>query len=64
MTLRETDSVEVFEAPSNDGKEMVKGRLHTLITLAVAIGSREGLFNQDGNTVVKGGSYVADKGSQ
>lgn len=64
MTSREAGSVEVFEAPPNDGKEAVKSRLHTLIKLAIAIGSREGLLNQNGDSRVKGGNYVADKGSQ
>ena len=63
MTSCETDCVEVCEAPSNDGKEAVKGRLRTLITLAVAIGGREGLLNQNGDSTIEGGNYVADKGS-
>ena len=63
MTLRETGPVGVCEAPSNDGKEAVKGRLRTLLALAIAIGSREGLLSQNGNSRIKGGSYVADKGS-
>ena len=63
MTSCETDSVEVSEAPSEDGKEVVKGRLHTLFALAVAIGRREGLLSQNGNTRIEGGNYVADKGS-
>ena len=64
MTLRETSPIEVYEEPLDDGKEMVKGRLRTLLELAVAIGSREGLLSQNGNSKIEGGSYVADKGSQ
>jgi len=63
MTLRETGSIEVCEAPLNDGEEVVRGRLRTLLELAIAIGSREGLLSQNGNSRIKGGSYVTDKGS-
>ena len=63
MAIRETDSIKICEATSNDGKEVVKRRLCTLLELAIAIGSREGLLSKNGDSDIEGGSYVADKGN-
>lgn len=63
VAIRETDSIELCEAPSNDGKEVVKGRLRTLLELALAIGSREGLLRKNDHSDIKGGQDVANKGN-
>ena len=63
MALNEKDPTMVCEVPPGDGKEAVKGRLRTLLELSIAIGSREGLLGKNGNSDIKGGRYVANKGS-
>ena len=63
MAIRETDSIKICEVTSSDGREMVKGRLRTLLELSIAIGRREGLLGKNGNPDIKGGRYVANKGS-
>lgn len=53
----------VCEVPPGDGREVVKGRLRTLLELSIAIGRREGLLGKNGDSDVEGGRYVTDKGS-
>ena len=61
---RGTDSTRTCETPPGERNVMVRGRLRTLLELAVAIGTREGLLGKNGNFKIEGGENVTDKGSQ
>jgi hypothetical protein len=61
---RGTDSTKTYEAPPGERNLMVRGRLRTLLELAIAIGTREGLLGNTGNFKIEGGENVTDKGSQ
>jgi hypothetical protein len=41
----------------------MRGRLRTLLRLAIDIGTREGLLDNNGNLKIEGGENVTDKGS-
>ena len=64
MASRKTSAVKVVETPPGDGDEMVRERLRTLLRLAIAIGTREGLLGNNGNLKIEGGENVTDKRSQ
>ena len=63
MTSREIDTLRIEEAPPVENNPMVRARLRTLLELAVAIGKREGLLSNNGDSNVEGGQNVADKGN-
>ena len=63
MTSREIDTLKTEEAPSIENNPMVRARLRTLLELAVAIGKREGLLSNNGESSVEGGQNVTDKGN-
>jgi len=56
MVVRTTGVEQVLESPLKDGKETVKGRLHNLLSLAIAIGSREGLLREKGKLKTEEGN--------
>ena len=60
---RGTDSTKTCEAPRDERNLMVRGRLRTLLELAIAIGTREGLLSDNGNSKIEGGENVTNKGS-
>ena len=64
MALRKTSAVKVVEAPPEDGEEIIRERLRTLLRLAISIGTREGLLGNNGNFKIQGGEHVTDKRSQ
>ena len=63
MTLREKDTTKTQELPLVESNPMVRTRLRTLLELAVAIGRREGLLGNNGDSKIEGGSNVTDKGN-
>ncbi len=63
MTAREKATTRTQEAPSVENNPMVRTRLRTLLELAVAIGRREGLLGNNGDSSAEGGSNVTDKGN-
>ncbi|MBC8276283.1 MAG: hypothetical protein H8E40_15120 [Chloroflexi bacterium] len=63
MTLREKDTTKTQESPLVEINPMVRTRLRTLLELAVAIGKREGLLGNNGDSNAEGGSNVTNKGN-
>ena len=63
MTSREKDTTRTQEAPPVENNPMVRARLRTLLELAVAIGRREGLLGNNGDSNTEGGKDVTDKGN-
>ena len=63
MTSREIDTLKTEETPPIENNPMVRARLRTLLELAVAIGKREGLLSNNGESSVEGGQNVTDKGN-
>ena len=63
MTAREKDTTKTQEAPPVESNPMVRTRLRTLLEVAVAIGRREGLLGNNGDSNAEGGSNVTDKGN-
>ena len=63
MTVREKDTTRTQEAPPVESNPMVRTRLRTLLEVAVAIGRREGLLGNSGDSNAEGGSNVTDKGN-
>ena len=63
MTAREKDTTRIQEAPPVESNPMVRTRLRTLLEVAVAIGRREGLLGNNGDSNAEGGSNVTDKGN-
>jgi hypothetical protein len=58
-----TDSMRTCETPARENNLMMRGRLRTLLRLAIDIGTREGLLDNNGNLKIEGGENVTDKGS-
>jgi hypothetical protein len=63
MTSREIDTIRIEEAPPVENNPLVRARLRTLLELAVAIGKREGLLGNNGDSNIEGGQNVTDKGN-
>jgi len=64
MTSRKKSAVKVVEAPPEDGGEIIRERLRTLLRLAISIGTQEGLIGNNGNFTIEGGENVTHKRSQ